>query len=139
MKRIISILSLLSCTAFADLSQNVDASTIGSTILPAEAILEATHKIKPQTGPVYFVEGTLNCQELPPIHGGARPQYCEVEVNGRAAQVNAPHEIIKTLQIYVPQNPHASYWTFSGRFKAYSIAREIPPYGTDSEAEVFFN
>jgi hypothetical protein len=112
-----------------------DAEVLVALILPAEKILDAARIIKPQSNPSYVVDGKLVCNqihdEFPPY---AIARSCQIEVAGELAEVEGAKELLDVLQTIYPIT--GPYYAVEGKFRAQSIAFEVPPYGAEESAEI---
>lgn len=105
------------------------------TEIPSEEILLAARKIEPQTGPGYFVEGSLLCEimsrEFPPYGASAT---CWVTLKGETESFQPSDELISALTNIQPMT--GPYYEFQAKFTGTSISREFPPYGASESVFV---
>jgi len=111
------------------------AESFRTLSVPAKDLLEATRKIKSQTGPRYSVEGTLKCsqisREVPPYSVNSK---CLVTVSGSTETVANPEKLIQALKKTKPMTGPA--YSFKAKFSGTSISQEVPPYSVTESVDV---
>lgn len=102
--------------------------------VPATKILAATRKIVTQTGPAYFIEGTLECslfsKNVPPYEVS---YACAVEIDDSRQSISDPEELILALMRGKPMTGPA--YLIRAKFSASSVSQHAPPYLASEKAE----